>query len=467
MARYSDLPKLGRVLLPNSQTPYALVDVDGRLMLAPEYNATGQYSVGDYVVYGDSLYKCKTAIPAGGETWNSSHWDSVTIGGELESLARAISGGIHFKGYTTTSLYDGCSTNPIIINSSSYTAAAGDLVILEPSAYSVNTAITKGEYRTHGTPAILYQATDDISIVENTSFEAIESKLRVAGNKPEFIWDGDHWSELGSLDPRGLGALAYKDSASGKYTEVTGVTVSVPTVSPTAQYLDIETTNNTANVVSSYTLNQSNLVTTSITGVDPTNTESASRITATAAIDVATTDTKVEDVPLTFNSSQFNTDAIKAVSCSTSFATEGVTVAVTDTDMLTFSTGNTTTPSFTYTNATKANAYTGVATKTDIVPAKSNGQVYGIAGGTVTSVTGLALKSSSGTTVATGSVDSTGTGATIGTSMTAGTQVSVLKDSTTIKTAQSGDVSVVTNVAVGSTTATGNLSTSQSDVTVR
>ena len=32
-------------------------------MIAPNYDATATYSIGDYVIYQNDLYKCNTNIP--------------------------------------------------------------------------------------------------------------------------------------------------------------------------------------------------------------------------------------------------------------------------------------------------------------------------------------------------------------------------------------------------------------------
>ena len=94
---------------------------------------------------------------------------------DIEDLKRAISGGLKFLGETTTPLTDGSTTNPIIINGQSVTADAGSLV--------------------------LYQL-------------------------KEFLFDGTKWAEMGDLSL--LGALAYKDSASGTFTP--SGSVSAPTI---------------------------------------------------------------------------------------------------------------------------------------------------------------------------------------------------------------------------------------------
>ena len=70
-----------------------------------------------------------------------------------------------YLGVTTTALTDGATTNPVTINDKSVTAQAGNIVLY--------------------------------------------------GNK-EFIFDGTHWNQFGDLSS--LGALAYKNTASGSYT---------------------------------------------------------------------------------------------------------------------------------------------------------------------------------------------------------------------------------------------------------
>ena len=95
---------------------------------------------------------------------------------DIEYLWRAISGGLTFLGETTTPLTDGATTNPIIINDESVTATAGAIVVYELK---------------------------------------------------EFLFDGTKWVEMGDLSI--LGALAYKNNASGSFTP--SGSVSAPTIS--------------------------------------------------------------------------------------------------------------------------------------------------------------------------------------------------------------------------------------------
>lgn len=51
--------------------------------IAGVYNPSSSYAVNDYCINNGKLYKCITAIGAGGEAWISSHWFEVTAGSEL------------------------------------------------------------------------------------------------------------------------------------------------------------------------------------------------------------------------------------------------------------------------------------------------------------------------------------------------------------------------------------------------
>lgn len=84
---------------------------------------------------------------------------------DIEDIRSAIAGGVTFMGETTTALTDGATTASVTINSKSVTAIKGYLVV--------------------------YQS-------------------------KEFVFDGTKWIEMGDLSV--LGALAYKDSASGNFT---------------------------------------------------------------------------------------------------------------------------------------------------------------------------------------------------------------------------------------------------------
>lgn len=56
---------------------------------ADTYSASATYAVGDYVLYGNQLYKCTTAITTA-EAWTSGHWTAVNIGDGLVGISTDI-----------------------------------------------------------------------------------------------------------------------------------------------------------------------------------------------------------------------------------------------------------------------------------------------------------------------------------------------------------------------------------------
>lgn len=96
-----------------------------------------------------------------------------------------------YLGVTTTVLTDGATTNPITIFGQSVTAQAGDVATYDSD---------------------------------------------------EFIWNGSAWQKFGDLS--GLGALAYKDSASGSFTP--SGTVTQPTFTGSSSTVTITANNNTS-----------------------------------------------------------------------------------------------------------------------------------------------------------------------------------------------------------------------------
>lgn len=76
---------------------------DTNHMIAPEYSPNNPYSVGDYVVQSDKLYKCISAIESA-EEWTAAHWTQVLMGEEVSDLNNALKTGrydINFE-YTLT-----------------------------------------------------------------------------------------------------------------------------------------------------------------------------------------------------------------------------------------------------------------------------------------------------------------------------------------------------------------------------
>ena len=55
--------------------------------LISSYNASTHYAVGQYVRYGDNIYKCTTATS--GEAWNPAHWTQVVYADDLSESITA------------------------------------------------------------------------------------------------------------------------------------------------------------------------------------------------------------------------------------------------------------------------------------------------------------------------------------------------------------------------------------------
>ena len=54
--------------------------------IAPDYDATSTYKVGDYVSYQGKFYKCTTAVETA-EAWNSEHWSETTVKDEFKDVS--------------------------------------------------------------------------------------------------------------------------------------------------------------------------------------------------------------------------------------------------------------------------------------------------------------------------------------------------------------------------------------------
>ena len=57
--------------------------------LAPEYDSTATYAVGDYVLKSGTLYRCTTAITTA-EAWTPAHWTQASITGDVSDLKSAL-----------------------------------------------------------------------------------------------------------------------------------------------------------------------------------------------------------------------------------------------------------------------------------------------------------------------------------------------------------------------------------------
>lgn len=117
----------------------------------------------------------KITLPSG----NSYDIKDAKARDDIADLKSSLTGAMHYEGITTTALTDGSTTNPITIDGKSVTVVAGAVAIY--------------------------------------------------GEK-EFVFNGTKWQEFGSTGS--LKALAFKDSASGKFTPAGSVGTPTITVTP-------------------------------------------------------------------------------------------------------------------------------------------------------------------------------------------------------------------------------------------
>ena len=100
----ANFDNLDNVIYNNQLSAQAALDD-----IAPEYDATATYSVGDYVTYNKTLYRCTTAITTA-EAFDDTKWTAVKVGGELKSHDARISdleAGVELEGSATNSFNDG------------------------------------------------------------------------------------------------------------------------------------------------------------------------------------------------------------------------------------------------------------------------------------------------------------------------------------------------------------------------
>lgn len=71
---------------------------------------------------------------------------SIATTAFVKNAISGLSGAMHFRGTTTTAITDGSTTNPITISGSSYTAAAGDVILREVTTGNIFEYIWTGSF---------------------------------------------------------------------------------------------------------------------------------------------------------------------------------------------------------------------------------------------------------------------------------------------------------------------------------
>ena len=97
---------ISKIKVPGVEAAYLIKDSEGRLMIAPAFDASKSYSASDYYVKDGKLYVVNSTGPT-----------TTTVGDELKSIKQSIAGAMHYIGITSTKLTDGATTTTLIAGS--------------------------------------------------------------------------------------------------------------------------------------------------------------------------------------------------------------------------------------------------------------------------------------------------------------------------------------------------------------
>ena len=80
--------------------------------LAPDYDATSTYAVGDWCIYNGTLYQCTTAITVA-EAFDPTHWTAKKVVDAFDDIDTALSGKVDTSDFlaTTLPIASGSATN--------------------------------------------------------------------------------------------------------------------------------------------------------------------------------------------------------------------------------------------------------------------------------------------------------------------------------------------------------------------
>ena len=88
----------------NGTHKYSAINLGSNVVgnIAAVYSSSARYSIGQYCLYNNTLYKCTTTISTP-EAWNAAHWTQVTVGEVLYDKVDKVSGkGLSTNDFTNT-----------------------------------------------------------------------------------------------------------------------------------------------------------------------------------------------------------------------------------------------------------------------------------------------------------------------------------------------------------------------------
>jgi hypothetical protein len=255
----------------------------------------GHVVLGDALSYND--LKDKPTIGDGTLTLQANGTDKGTFKANqsantiinITAADLGLGNALHFKGTTTTALTDGATTNPITIDTKSYTAVAGDVVLNNNKEFIWNGSAWEelGDESSHALKSITISGgegltgsgtlANNVVISHATTTAASEAPVKVGKDKFGHVIIG--------------GALTTAQNGAHGHTVSATIPASKFLKTASANKTKLSLTKGSDTFVKSYPGVTSKLVTTSITGTDGTVT--ASKATAGTAKDVAKAGTAV------------------------------------------------------------------------------------------------------------------------------------------------------------------------------
>lgn len=166
-------------------------------------------------------------------TINGTTYDLVDQG--ARDLISELEGYTEYLGVTTTPIEDGSTVTEVVITG----------VYNEVTPVGTENPKEEGWYELDSSGYVL---TEDTTVVQGKDYYTDKTTVKkgdiVNYGSKEFIFNGTAWNEFGDLS--GLGALAFKNSASGSYTPYGSV--STPTFTGTAGNVEVSGSISSGNV---------------------------------------------------------------------------------------------------------------------------------------------------------------------------------------------------------------------------
>ena len=182
--------------------------------------AADSLTVGSLLVNGNANFVQSPTAPTPASGDSSTKLATTEF---VKTSVAGLSGAMHFRGTTTSAIVDGSTTNPIVIDSSNYTAAAGDVVLREITSGNIFEYVWTGS-------AWEMLGRDDNFKVAQTAVDTGSAATNKWVSRIQQNTNGDITATMGTLDTSGTwSGKAVKDGSGNNIvntylTKAAGVT---------------------------------------------------------------------------------------------------------------------------------------------------------------------------------------------------------------------------------------------------